>query len=61
MPQPILTHSYYSDFYAAKGYDFLKKVAQSYSTPDNLIIFSVMHCYEAPCLISMCWLNLPTN
>ena len=46
MPQPILTHSYYSDFYAAKGYDFLKQVAQSYSTPNNLIIFSVMHCYE---------------
>ncbi len=42
----ILTHSYYSDFYAQKGYNFLKSIANGFSTPDNLVIFSVMHCYE---------------
>ncbi|WP_299022543.1 NAD(P)-binding domain-containing protein [uncultured Photobacterium sp.] len=46
MSQPILTHSYYSDFFAAKGYDFLKQIADQFVIPDNLVIFSVMHCYE---------------
>ncbi len=28
MTDTILTHSYYSDFYAKHGYQFFKKVAQ---------------------------------
>ncbi|KJG55083.1 S-adenosyl-L-homocysteine hydrolase [Photobacterium kishitanii] len=46
MTHAILTHSYCSDFYAEHGYQFLKQVAQDYSVPPNLVIFSVMHCYE---------------
>ncbi|MGF1835392.1 NAD(P)-binding domain-containing protein [Photobacterium sanguinicancri] len=46
MPSPILTHSYYSDFFAHKGYAFLKKISMDYTPPSNLVIFSVMHCYE---------------
>lgn len=46
MSQPILTHTYYSDFFAAKGYDFLKQIADQFTVPKNLVIFSVMHCYE---------------
>ena len=46
MPSPILTHSYCADFYADHGYQFLKKLSQEYTLPNNLVIFSVMHCYE---------------
>lgn len=46
MTHAILTHSYCSDFYAKHGYQFLKQVAQDFPVPPNLVIFSVMHCYE---------------
>lgn len=46
MTQPILTHTYYSDFFATKGYAFLKHIAEQYPTPKKFTIFSVMHCYE---------------
>lgn len=46
MPAPILTHSYCADFYADHGYQFLKKLSKEHSLPKNLVIFSVMHCYE---------------
>ncbi|UIP27986.1 NAD(P)-binding domain-containing protein [Photobacterium sp. TLY01] len=41
-----LTHSYYSAFYAEKGYQFLEQIAQTRMMPKNLIVFTVMHCYE---------------
>lgn len=53
-----LTHSYYSAFYAEKGFRFLEQIAKDYTLPDNLVVFSVMHCYEGtlPYLNVLCQL-----
>ncbi|QUJ67542.1 NAD(P)-binding domain-containing protein [Photobacterium sp. GJ3] len=53
-----LTHSYYSAFYAEKGFRFLEQIAKEYTLPENLIVFSVMHCYEGslPYLNVLCQL-----